>query len=164
MAKADGSLPSYGLTLLRVFMGALLAVQGWRWMQSGGMDAGAFQRSVEAGLPRLHGSLQWWAEHVLLQSPRTLGLVWSGSALLVGVLFVLGALVRPAGLFAVLVLAHGIVFGALEQRLLFLSLAVIALACSISSAGRRLGLDAIFDQHFPAWVTWTRRGSSSGPA
>ena len=149
-----------GLVLLRITTGGVLVRQGWRWLTSDPLEAGAVRASIERSLDSLASWLVWWGEHALLASPDATALFWRWGALLFGLCFVLGALTRPAGFLAGLFLAHGIAYGPRETELAAFLLLVLCFACALSGAGRRWGLDALFDQHFPSWITWSRRPSS----
>ena len=161
MAKRVQSITPLGMVLIRVVTGAVLLLHGWEWLKEGTLTGSVVLRLVEDALPGLPASIGWWGESVLLVNPDAFAFFGRWAALLIGVALVLGALTRPAGLLAVLFLGHAIAFGPVEAELAFVLLAVSAFACSVSGAGRRLGLDALFDQHFPSWVTWTRSSSSS---
>lgn len=153
--------PTLGLVLIRVFIGGVLLVHGWRWVKTGGLDGRVVLRSVRAALSDVPPWLHWWGEHAVLMNPDAIAFFWRWGALLGGVAFLLGALVRPVGLFVGLFLAHAIAFGAPQQSMLFLVLLVSCLGCALAGAGRRAGLDSVFDQHFPGWVTWSRRRSTA---
>jgi len=111
----------------------------------------------------VHGRsvFEWWGRDVLLSNPDAIAFLWKWAAMLSGVCLILGALIRPTSVIAAFFLLNGWMFGPDEQRLLFLVLAVSCLACAIGRAGRRFGLDRIFDQHFPGWATWSREGKKS---
>ena len=161
MARKASFSPTLGMVLIRVVAGAILLIHGWNWLHDGGIDGRTVLRSVEASLDGLPAVVEWWGENVLLQNPDAFAFFWRWGALLCGLSLLLGGLTRPVGVVACVLLAHGIAYGPERYELLYLLLAVASFACAISGAGRRLGLDALFDLHFPAWVTWTRRSSSS---
>lgn len=146
--------------MLRMATGLVLLTRGWAWLKDGGLDGRLVDGVVRGALPRLGDALSWWGRHVVLANPDASAFLWRWAAFLCGIAFLFGALTRPAGLLASVFLAHAIVFGAADDRLLFLLLAVVALCLASAGAGRRMGLDSVFDQHFPSWVTWRRRERS----
>lgn len=149
------------MVLIRVVLGAVLLVHGWRWITDGGFDGRTVLASVDAALGKLPALAAWWGEEVILRNPDAFAFLWRWAALLAGLCLLLGGLTRPAAGVACVFLAHGIVYGPEARELLYLVLGVAGFSCAISGAGRRLGLDAAFDQHFPSWLTWSRRSSSS---
>jgi uncharacterized membrane protein YphA (DoxX/SURF4 family) len=161
MAKRVQKVTPLGMVLIRVVTGAVLTLHGWRWLMDGTLTGSVVLEGVEDALPGLPGAVAWWGENVLLVNPDAFAFFTRWAALVIGILFVVGALTRPAGLAAVLFLGHAIAYGPVEAELALVLLAVSAFACSVSGAGRRLGLDALFDEHFPSWMTWTRSSSSS---
>ena len=163
MARGNDSLPTLGLAFIRFVTGLVLLSHGWRWVSEAPIEGSVIEKSVNSSLGELGSALTTWGEFVLLENPDALALLWQWAALLVGLLFVLGALIRPAGALAVLFLSHGLIYGPVEHELPFLLLLVSCLACSASGAGRRMGLDAVFDQHFPSWITWKKRPTSIFP-
>jgi len=160
MAKRSRNSMAAGLVLVRVVTGAVFLVHGWGWVQDGGFDGAVVRDGVQATLSSADGLAGWWGRTVLLTNPDACAFFWRWAALLIGLAFVFGALVRPAGAFAVLLLAHAIAFGPSRHELVFLLLAAPSFACSISGAGRRFGMDAMLDEHLPGWVTWTKRPGS----
>jgi len=158
--RETSSAPSIGLVLVRLVTGAILVFHGWRWLQGPGIDPEQVRLAVQRSLDGLPGLLAGWGEHVLLSNPDAIAFLWTWAAFLCGCLLFLGALTRPAGWVAVLFLLHGYAYGPEPDRLLFLVLLVSCLACALSRAGRRIGLDVAFDEHFPGWLTWTRRPGS----
>ena len=161
MARRRDPLLPLGLVLLRMVTGLVLLSRGWGWLKSGGFDGRLVAEAVRDSFPRIADWLAWWGRHVVLANPDASAFLWRWGAFLVGIAFLFGALTRPAGLIAVLFLAHAIVYGPVESKLLFLLLAVVAFSLASAGAGRRMGLDSVFDQHFPSWVTW-RRSPRSG--
>jgi uncharacterized membrane protein YphA (DoxX/SURF4 family) len=160
MAKDDGG-PSTGLVMIRCVSGMILFLTGWHWIQGGGVDAAILRTSVQAAVPDLHEALARWGQEVLLWKPALWAELWQWGALVCGGLLLIGALVRPIGFLCAFALANAMLFGPHEARVLFVLLCVCSLACAMSRAGRRLGLDAIFDQHFPSWMTWSRGAGSA---
>ena len=61
---------------------------------------------------------------------------------------------RPAAALALVLLAGVHFAGPVAYRELTLLLAVCALACAGSRAGRRLGCDEYLDRRLPRWLTW----------
>jgi len=160
MARRKRTDIPLGMVLLRAVTGVILLAHGWTWLKEGGFDGRTVLTNVEGSLPHVSAALAWWGENVLLANPDAFAFFWRWAAFLIGVAFVFGALTRPAGILAVVFLAHAVAYGPPSLELLFLVLAMIAFACAASGAGRRVGLDALFDEHFPGWVTWARSQGS----
>lgn len=148
--------PSLGLVLVRLVTGLVLLRHGWRWVTAGGVDGRTVRRHATEAIADLGGVLAWWGETLLLGNPDAIAFLWRWAALLCGLCLLLGALTRPAGWIATLFLLHAYAYGPASEALTFLLLLVCSLACALSRAGRRLGLDPMFDAHFPPWLTWTR--------
>jgi len=154
MAKGDSLAPSFGLVLVRLAVGGIFLQAGWHKIV-GGVGPELVEDTAEriAAAPAFFA---WWGEHVVLRFPAVFAELIRWGECLIGVAFVLGALVRPAGVAALFMLANFYLAGPPTSGHLVLLLAVCALACALSRAGRRFGLDAILDQHFPVWATWSR--------
>lgn len=161
MARRPDAAPTLGLVLIRLVTGGFLVSLGWRFVREAEPTARVVERSIEAALGSVHPVLHWWGEDVLLYNPDAIAFFLRWGALFVGVSFVLGGLVRPFGLVAAFFLANAMAFGPSSQTGLYLMLVGACLGCAFAGAGRRFGLDSIFDQHFPAWLTWHRRSPSS---
>ena len=159
MARQTNQVP-LALVGVRVTAGLILLSHGWRWLHGSGPDGDAVRTSAKAAMADLSGLFAWWGESVILYNPDAMGFFWRWAAFLFGLSLLLGALTRPAGTLAALVLCHGILYGPEEQDLTFTLLLVSCLASAWGGAGLRLGLDAAFDEHFPSWLTWSRRKTS----
>ena len=81
-------------------------------------------------------------------------LLW-GSLVLGSAMF-LGALVRPVGWAIAFLMLNVYYAGPVHYRELVIFLAICAVACAVSRAGRRVGFDELLDERFPAWMTWVR--------
>jgi len=163
MGRANDTRPTVGLALIRFVTGMVLLSHGWRWVSEHKLEGSVVRESVNASLGELGSVLRTWGETFLLFNPDAMAFLWRWGALLLGLLITLGALTRPAGALACFFLAHGLVYGPPEYELPLVLLLVSCLASAASGAGRRLGLDAVFDQHFPSWLTWKKRSSSIFP-
>jgi uncharacterized membrane protein YphA (DoxX/SURF4 family) len=156
MARTRSSKPPLGLVLVRLCIGAIFAHHGWTLLRSGGVDAQVVRKGVREAALSLNGLFAWWGETVLLYNPDAIAFLWRWGALVCGLCLLLGALTRPVGWIATFFLLNAYAFAPAGRELLFLLLLVCALACALSRAGRRMGLDPMFDQHLPSWLTWTR--------
>lgn len=156
MARKDSPFPTAGLVLVRLVCGLVFVTHGWRWLSEGGLGAAEVRTAVDTALVHGRSIFDWWGREVLLSNPDAIAFLWRWMALLAGICLFLGVLTRPIGVLAAFFLVNGWMFGPDPQRLLFLVLTVSCLACSIGRAGRRFGMDRMFDQHFPGWVTWSR--------
>ncbi len=152
MVDSERCPVSLGLVLVRVTLGLLLFLHAWD--QITGPNG---VRDLISGADLSSPFFTWWGESLLKKSPDVFShlLVWI--ELLGGISLFLGALVRPFGLLVALALGCCAVSDHDLLRAAEILAAACALGCSISGAGRSLGLDAIFDQHFPRWVTWGGR-------
>ena len=160
MAKRTRPPVPLGMVLIRVVTGAILLAHGWDWLKSGELDGRLVLDAVTGQTAGATGWVAWWGENVLLSNPDAFAFFWRWGALLIGIAFALGALTRPAGLIGVVFLMHGFAYGPEHLTLVWILLTVACFGCAVSGAGRRIGLDAMFDQHFPSWVTWSRSQSS----
>jgi len=160
MSRSRNPPPPWGLVLVRLVTGGVLAARGWRWVRDGGMDGTAIDAYVRAALPDAGGLARWWAELFLLENPEGVALLARSAALVLGALLFAGALTRPAGALASFFLLHAWLYAPPQAALALFLLLVGAVACSASRAGRRLGLDPLLDDQLPAWLTWTRKKST----
>ncbi len=157
MAHRSAPRPSPGLVLVRVVTGAVLLLHGWRWVRAGTPVGGDVRRWAEDALAALGGALAWWGKTFVLANPAGSAFLWRWAALVCGILLVLGALTRPAALVAAFFLLHAWLYGPDAVALTSLLLLASCLACALSRAGLRLGLDIALDARLPGWLSWTRR-------
>ena len=159
--SATGSARSnWSLVLVRLTVALLLLTQGWAAIQAGTPDGGALQGSISERLGDRSGLLEWWGETVLLANPEGVAFLWRWGLFLLGLFLTLGALTRPAGLFAAFLMINAWAYGPAYLSETFLLAVACCLSASISGSGRHFGLDSIFDQHFPSWLTWVRTARS----
>src|ERR1051325_8136657 len=96
----NDNLPSWGLVLLRILVGGLLAVQAWILLQNGtGEELVNGTRDAYAAAP---GIVKSWGECVVLVHPWFFSKFALVGALLGGVGLFLGAFTRPLGFFLAL--------------------------------------------------------------
>ena len=160
MARKEHRSPTAGLVLVRLTTGLVLLVHGWRWLATGEFDGALVRDTVDSALVEGRGLLDWWGRDVLLSNPDAIAFLGRWVAFVTGACLTLGALTRPMAVIAAFFLLNAWQFGSEGHEILFLVLATSCIACAVSRAGRKLGLDSVFDQHFPAWLTWTRRKRS----
>ncbi len=160
MAPRTTTRPSGGLVLVRVVMGALLLAKGWVWTRGGLPRAGDLRDMVRARIPDVWEPMQSLGE-LFADHPGVFAFVWRWGALLLGLALLVGAFTRPAGILAAIALLVAWPFVPEHASELFLVCAVCCLACGVSRAGRKAGLDRMFDSNFPSWMTWTRSRSSA---
>ncbi|MCZ6598232.1 MAG: DoxX family protein [Planctomycetota bacterium] len=163
MAGSQTSRPTLGLVLIRVAIGVVLLMHGWSAVHGGGVDGDAVRDVVHGTLSGAPEPIAWWGQNVLLSNPEGVAFLWRWAALVCGLGLALGALTRPAGLLAGFFALNAFLFVEGPERLTVGLVAVCCLACALSRAGRRLGLDTMFDQHFSPWITWTRRRETVFP-
>ncbi len=146
--------PSWGLVLIRLGVGAILAIAGWQKILGGiGGDMVLATRQRVADGPVWFESFM---NTVVYPFPEAFAQMIQWGELVGGIALFLGALTRPTGVALGLMLMCFSLAGPMEQMQYALLLALCSFACSLSRAGRRVGLDAILDGHFPAWISWTR--------
>jgi uncharacterized membrane protein YphA (DoxX/SURF4 family) len=148
--------PSWGLVLVRIVLGGLLLAAAWVKLSAGydeNLVLGARERIAAA--PELYRA---FGESVVLMHPWFFAQCIVFGELLGGLALFLGALTRPAGFLVAFQFAN-FAFAAPQEQTGFVSLiAVCALGCAISRAGRKAGADVFLDAKLPGWITWTRGG------
>ena len=150
----DENLPSWGLVLVRILVGGLLAVQAWNMLQSGaGEELVTGTREAYAAAP---GVVKGFGESMVLVHPWFFSNLALFGTLLGGVALFLGALTRPFGFFLAFVLLNMFFVSAGSERLLALTLGACCLACAMSRAGMRSGADVFLVEKLPVWATWMR--------
>ena len=139
---------------MRLATGAILAVAGWQKILGGvGADLVlSTKQRVAEGPPWFESFMNT----IVYPFPEAFAQLIQWGELVGGIALFLGALTRPVGVFSGLMLIAFAFAGPIDQIQFQLLLALCALACAMSCAGRRVGLDAILDGHFPGWITWTR--------
>jgi len=148
------NLPSWGLVLLRILVGGLLAVKAWMLLQGGaGEELVNGTREAYAAAP---GLVKGWGENVVLVHPWFFSKLVLFGTLLGGVALFLGALTRPFGYFLALVFLNMFFVSEGADKLLALVLCACCLACAMSRAGLRSGADVFLVEKLPVWMTWMR--------
>lgn len=154
MSDYESEGPSWGLVMVRLAVGATLAIAGWQKIL-GGVGA----ELVSSTKSRVAEAPQWFESFmnaVVYPYPEAFAQMIQWGELLGGVALFLGALTRPAGVMIGLMMIAFSYAGPAEQTPFALLVGLCSFACALSRAGRRMGLDAIFDGHFPGWISWTR--------
>lgn len=150
----DENLPSWGLVLVRILVGGLLAVQAWNLLQSGaGEEMVTGTREAYAAAP---GVVKGFGESVVLVHPWFFSKVALLGALLGGACLFLGALTRPVGFLLALLMLNVFFVSDGPNRLLALVVGACCLACAMSKAGMRSGADVFLQEKLPVWLTWSR--------
>jgi len=152
MANPESPSVSLGLVLVRVTCGLILTLHAWELITG---PAGV--PDLVSGADLSSPFFAWWGEKLLAKHPALFSQVLVWIELLGGISLTLGALVRPFGILLALAFAACAASDTDVPRAAEVLVAAIALGSALSGAGRSLGLDAIFDQHFPRWLTWARR-------
>jgi uncharacterized membrane protein YphA (DoxX/SURF4 family) len=146
--------PNWGIVIVRVTIGmALVHAGGQKIVQ------GVGPWIVESTAHRVASSpffFNWWGNQVLLRWPDLFAHVLSWGCLVLGGLMFLGALTRPVGWAIAFLMANVYFAGPVNYRELVALIAICAIACSVSRAGRRVGFDELLEQRLPAWLTWVR--------
>jgi uncharacterized membrane protein YphA (DoxX/SURF4 family) len=150
----DENLPSWGLVLVRILVGGLLAVQAWNMLQGGaGEELVNGTRQAYAAAP---GVVKGFGESVVLVHPWFFSKLALFGTLLGGACLFLGALTRPAGFFLAFLFLNVFFVSDGPVRMLALVLGACCLACAMSRAGMRSGADVFLLEKLPVWLTWTR--------
>jgi len=146
--------PGWGIVLVRLAVGLALVLAGWSKIASG-VGPWLIESTADriAASPALYA---WWGSEVLLRWPDFFAHVLAWGSFVLGVAFFLGVLVRPAGWLIALLMLNVCLAGPPSYRELALLMAVCAIACAISRAGHRIGLDELLEPRLPGWVTWVR--------
>jgi len=145
MGKLQSDSVGPGLVLIRLVTGTLLFLRAWGLItHTGGVP------NLLSGADLSSPLFTWWGENWLEEYPAFFSQLIAWSVLLGGLALFLGALVRPFGLLVALVI--GCCAFSDEGVLRYTEILV-----SANALGTTLGLDAIFDQHFPRWISWKRK-------
>ena len=147
-----GSPPSWGLVLVRIAVGAILLMAGWKKVSGGVSDE--LVLSTKDAFAQAPAFVSWWGEHVVLPHPTLFSHMIAWGEFLGGLALFLGALTRPAGFLVAFQFANFYFAGPEQMRFFVLLLSVCGLGCAISRAGRRFGADALLDERLPRWMTW----------
>lgn len=154
MDENESEGPSWGLVLVRLAIGAILAVAGWNKILGGvGADLVLSTQTRVAEGPIW---FETFMKTVVYPFPEAFAQLIQWGELVGGIALFLGALTRPVGSTAGLMLVCFAFAGPIEQVQFTLLMALCCFACALSRAGRRMGLDAMLDGHFPVWISWTR--------
>lgn len=149
------SVPGWGLALVRLTLGVLVTRTGWSWVTGEGLAGRTFKGWIDGGLDEAGSIGGWWGREVLLYNPDGVAFLLAWTVLLAGIALVLGAFTRPAATWVAFVGVHALYFDITDGSATLL-LVVVALACAMSRAGRRLGLDSALDGNLPTWMTWVQ--------
>jgi uncharacterized membrane protein YphA (DoxX/SURF4 family) len=150
----DENLPNWGLVLVRILVGGLLAVQAWNLLQGGaGEELVSGTREAYAAAP---GIVKGFGESIVLVHPWFFSKLALFGALLGGACLFLGALTRPAGFLLAFLFLNVFFVSDGTVRLLAMILGACCLACALSRAGMRSGADVFLIEKLPAWLTWSR--------
>jgi thiosulfate dehydrogenase [quinone] large subunit len=159
MAMADtgssaGKTPSWGLVLIRIVVGWIVLKAGWAKVSGETGVSAELVTGTRDAIANAPGIVRWWGENVVLAYPALFAILIAWGELLGGFALFLGALTRPAGIAVAFMFANFYFAGPVEAKYLVLLLAVCALGCAISRAGRSMGADVFLDEKLPRWVTW----------
>ena len=148
------NLPSWGLVLVRILVGGLLALQAWNLLQGGaGEELVTHTREAYAAAP---GLVKSWGESVVLVHPWFFSKLALLGTLVGGVALFLGAFTRPFGFFLAFLFLNVFFVSDGTDRLFALLLGACCLACAFSRAGMRSGADVFLVEKLPGWMTWMR--------
>jgi uncharacterized membrane protein YphA (DoxX/SURF4 family) len=152
-SSGGGARPSFGLVLVRVATGMFLLHAGLRAGHAGySGDLVTATADQWAGAP---GYVHGWGDFVL-RHPGLFADVCVWGAIVLGAALFVGFLTRPVGILAAFLCANVAFADGGLHRATALLLAVCALGCALSSAGRSAGADVFLESRLPWWLTWTR--------
>jgi putative oxidoreductase len=154
MSYESPASPSFGLVLVRITAGAILAIAGWSKISEG--VSPELVLGTRAAFETAPGFIRAWGEHVVLPNPALFANLIAWGELLGGLALFLGLLTRPVGLAVAVMMANFYLVGPEAARSLVLLLGIAGLGCSISRAGQSAGADVFLVERLPAWLTWTR--------
>jgi uncharacterized membrane protein YphA (DoxX/SURF4 family) len=140
--------PCWGLVLVRLAAGYTLLVAGWGKVSGDAIPPIVSWANFDSAF------FTWWGEHLIQAFPKTFSFMIAWGEFLGGAALLLGALTRPAGILSAFMLLCFWFAGPESAQDKILLLGTMCLACGLSAAGARAGLDAILRQHFPRWLTW----------
>jgi uncharacterized membrane protein YphA (DoxX/SURF4 family) len=144
-----------GLAAVRATCGAILLRAGWSGLAAGAPAGPDLRALLEARQESLPATLAWWSRTVLLENPDAVAWLWRWLLPLVGLALLVGALTRPLGLLAGLLLLHAYAYGSPQLATQHLLLGTCAVICATAGAGRTFGADALLVGTLPSWLTWT---------
>jgi uncharacterized membrane protein YphA (DoxX/SURF4 family) len=154
MSYDTPSSPSFGLVLVRITTGAILAIAGWSKLSEGvSPELVLGTREAFVAAPSV---IRAWGENVVLPHPSLFAHLIAWGELVGGLALFLGLLTRPVGVATAFMMANFYFVGPESARSLVLLLGVAALGCSISRAGQSAGADVFLVERLPPWLTWTR--------
>jgi len=154
MSDNESAGPSWGLVLVRLSAGAILAVAGWHKILG---DVGAdLVLSTQARVAEGPIWFESFMNSVVYRYPEAFAQLIQWGELVGGGALFLGVLTRPVGICTAAMLVCFAFAGPQEQLPFAALMAVCCFACALSRAGGRMGLDAMLDGQFPGWLTWTR--------
>ena len=154
MVPTPASRPDWGIVLLRIALGAVLLWHGARLFDSGvgpWMVENTAHRIAEAP-----DAFAWFGQNVALRLPAVSAWLYVGAMLLAGCALFLGALVRPAGAVAMLLMLIAFYAGPVGKQEYAFLIAVCALVCFMSNAGTRVGVDQALVGRLSPLITWSR--------
>ncbi len=154
MAYEPTPTPSFGLVLIRITAGAILAIAGWSKLSEG--VSPELVLGTRAAFESSPGFIRAFGEHVVLPHPALFANMIAWGELCGGLALFLGAFTRPAGVAAAFMMANFYFVGPESAKSLSLLLGVCCLGCAISRAGQSVGADVFLVERLPAWLTWTR--------
>jgi len=152
--------PSWGLVLIRIVVGFVLLVAGFKNLQNGvGDELVSRAGTAYAASPEV---VRTFGENVVLKHPWFFTQAIVFGELLCGLCLFLGMFTRPAGFIAAFLFLNGFFVVPDEMRVQCVVLGVCCFACGLSRAGRRSGADVFLDERLPRWLTWSRTGAAAG--
>jgi uncharacterized membrane protein YphA (DoxX/SURF4 family) len=146
---AKGATVSFGIVLVRIALGALLLHEAHQlWLRGVGpwiVEDTAFRVSLAPEWYRRFLDVTAFQAPAFTSWAIVIGAAAAGAALFVG------AAVRPTSVAVVFLMSNAILAGPVAKREYAALAAAAALACFVSHAGLRMGLDA----HLPRWLAWS---------
>jgi uncharacterized membrane protein YphA (DoxX/SURF4 family) len=150
-SASSGAAPSWGLVLVRIYVGWILVSAGWMKLRNGvGEELVSSTRDRIQSAPHWY---RWFGEDVVLAHPQSIAVLIIWGELIGGALLFLGALVRPVSVGVMFLMLNLYVAGPAMMESLTSLIGVCALAFFVSRAGRRLGVDGLLVGRLPRWLT-----------
>lgn len=165
MASNQDAAHNMGLLLLRVFIGLVLLTNGWAGVRNHEPKPSELSQIVKTAAVEAPSLVRWIGQDLVAEQAEVFAVFIRWGSLIAGVLFLLGALVRPVGWIAGGVFMLAFFLGRPSQEQLHLIAAATCVACALTSAGCFMGMDTMLDKLLPTWLTWGKQsfGSRNSP-
>ncbi len=151
-SSSSGGAPSWGLVVIRLYIGWFFMSAGWMKVTSG-----VGSELVTGTKERINAApdwYRWFGNDVVLEWPSLFAFLIQWGELIGGVCLFLGVLTRPVCAAFAFMLLNFYFAGPAEAQTVVKLIAVCVVALFLSRAGRRMGVDAMLDTQLPKWISW----------